>query len=138
VRPGEKIPTDGVVEEGASAVDESMLTGESVPVEKRAGDQVAGATLNVDGTLVVRAARIGSDTALSQIVRLVAEAQGSKAPIQRLADRIAGIFVPIVIGIAAATIAGWLLTGGTFRDAIVAAVAVLIIACPCAMGLATP
>lgn len=138
VRPGEKIPTDGVVEEGASTVDESMLTGESVPVEKGVGDEVAGATLNVDGTLLVRTTRVGSDTALAQIVRLVSEAQSNKAPIQRLADRIAGIFVPIVIGIAAVTVLGWLVATGDARDAVVAAVAVLIIACPCAMGLATP
>jgi cation-transporting ATPase V len=138
VRPGEKIPTDGEVEEGASAVDESMLTGESVPVEKGAGDEVTGATLNVDGTLVVRTTRVGRDTALAQIVRLVSEAQSNKAPIQRLADRIAGVFVPIVIGIAGLTVLGWLLATGNVRDAIVAAVAVLIIACPCAMGLATP
>jgi copper-transporting P-type ATPase V len=138
VRPGEKIPTDGVVEEGGSAVDESMLTGESVPVEKGVGDEVTGATLNVDGTLLVRTTRVGGDTALAQIVRLVSEAQSNKAPIQRLADRIAGVFVPIVIGIAALTVLGWLLATGNARDAIVAAVAVLIIACPCAMGLATP
>ena len=138
VRPGEKIPTDGVVEEGASTVDESMLTGESVPVEKGASDEVTGATLNVDGTLLVRTTRVGSDTALAQIVKLVSEAQSNKAPIQRLADRIAGVFVPIVIGIAAVTAVGWLIASGTPRDAIVPAVAVLIIACPCAMGLATP
>lgn len=138
VRPGEKIPTDGVVEEGASSVDESMLTGESVPVEKGLGDEVTGATLNIDGTLLVRTTRVGSDTALAQIVRLVSEAQSNKAPIQRLADRIAGVFVPIVIGIAALTVLGWLIATGDLRDAIVPAVAVLIIACPCAMGLATP
>src|SRR6266545_3500661 len=138
VRPGEKIPTDGMVEEGASAVDESMLTGESIPGEKAVGDEVIGGTLNTDGTLLVRTTRVGADTALAQIVRLVAEAQGSKAPIQRLADRVAGVFVPVVIGIAAVTVAGWLLATGNVRDAIVAAVAVLIIACPCAMGLATP
>jgi len=138
VRPGEKIPTDGVVEEGASTVDESMLTGESVPVEKGASDEVTGATLNVDGTLLVRTTRVGSDTALAQIVKLVSEAQSNKAPIQRLADRIAGVFVPIVIGIAAVTAVGWLIASGNPRDAIVPAVAVLIIACPCAMGLATP
>src|SRR6266545_997595 len=138
VRPGEKIPTDGVVEEGASTIDESMLTGESVPVEKGAGDEVTGATLNVDGTLLLRTTRVGSDTALAQIVKLVSEAQSNKAPIQRLADRIAGVFVPIVIGIAAVTAVGWLIASGTPRDAIVPAVAVLIIACPCAMGLATP
>ncbi|HYT79445.1 MAG TPA: copper-translocating P-type ATPase, partial [Actinomycetota bacterium] len=138
VRPGEKIPTDGVVEEGASTIDESMLTGESVPVEKGAGDEVTGATLNVDGTLLLRTTRVGSDTALAQIVKLVSEAQSNKAPIQRLADRIAGVFVPIVIGIAAVTAVGWLIASGTPRDAIVPAVAVLIIACPCALGLATP
>jgi cation-transporting ATPase V len=138
VRPGERIPADGVVEEGASTLDESMLTGESVPVEKGAGDEVTGATLNVDGTLLVRTTRVGSDTALAQIVKLVSEAQSNKAPIQRLADRIAGVFVPIVIGIALVTAIGWLLATGTARDAIVPAVAVLIIACPCAMGLATP
>ncbi len=138
VRPGEKIPTDGVVVEGSSAVDESMLTGESVPVEKTIGDQVAGATLNVDGTLLIEATRVGADTALAQIVRLVAEAQGSKAPIQRLADRIAGVFVPIVIGIAAVTAVAWFAATGEARDALVPAVAVLIISCPCAMGLATP
>ena len=138
VRPGEKIPSDGVVEEGASTVDESMLTGESVPVEKGVGEEVTGATLNVDGTLLVRTMRVGSDTALAQIVSLVSEAQSNKAPIQRLADRIAGVFVPIVIGIAAVTAVGWLIATGNARDAIVPAVAVLIIACPCAMGLATP
>src|SRR5712691_7654459 len=138
VRPGEKIPTDGVVEEGASTVDESMLTGESVPVEKGRGDDVTGATLNVDGALLVRTTRVGGDTALAQIVKLVSEAQSNKAPIQRLADRISGVFVPIVIGVAAVTATGWLLATGTARDAIVPAVAVLIIACPCAMGLATP
>jgi cation-transporting ATPase V len=138
VRPGEKIPTDGVVEEGASAVDESMVTGESIPAEKGPGDEVIGATLNIDGTLLVRTTKVGSDTALAQIVRLVAEAQGSKAPIQRLADRVAGIFVPIVMGIAAVTLVVWLLVTGNVQEGILAAVAVLIIACPCAMGLATP
>jgi len=138
VLPGEKIPTDGRVIEGASAVDESMLTGESVPVEKTAGDDVAGATVNLDGMLLVEATQVGSDTALAQIVRLVAEAQGSKAPIQRLADRVAGIFVPIVMAIAAGTAVSWYVADGTVRGALVPAVAVLIIACPCAMGLATP
>jgi cation-transporting ATPase V/Cu+-exporting ATPase len=138
VLPGEKIPTDGRIAEGSSAVDESMLTGESVPVEKSAGDEVAGATVNLDGVLVIEATRVGSDTALAQIVRLVAEAQGSKAPIQRLADRVAGIFVPVVMAIAALTAIGWFAAEGTVRDALVPAVAVLIIACPCALGLATP
>ncbi len=138
VLPGEKIPTDGVVVEGSSAVDESMLTGESVPVEKTAGDEVAGATLNTDGMLLVGATRVGTDTALAQIVRLVAEAQGSKAPIQRLADRVAGIFVPVVMGIALVTAVAWFFAGGSVRDALLPAVAVLIIACPCALGLATP
>ena len=138
VRPGEKVPTDGVVQEGASAVDESMLTGESVPAEKATGDEVIGGTLNADGTLLVRATRVGSDTALAQIVRLVAEAQSSKAPVQRMADRVAGVFVPVVMAIAVLTLAGWLLLAGDARSGIVAAVAVLIIACPCAMGLATP
>jgi len=138
VLPGEKIPTDGRVLEGESAVDESMLTGESVPVEKTAGDDVAGATMNLDGMLLVEATRVGSDTALAQIVRMVAEAQGSKAPIQRLADRVAGIFVPIVMAIAAVTAVAWFVASGTARGALVPAVAVLIVACPCALGLATP
>ncbi|MGQ0671128.1 MAG: heavy metal translocating P-type ATPase [Actinomycetota bacterium] len=138
IKPGEKIPADGVGVEGSSAGDESMRSGESVPVEKAVGDEVAGATVNVDGTLLVRTTRVGSDTALARIVRLVAEAQGSKAPIQRLADRIAGVFVPIVIAIAAVTAVSWFVVSGDARDALVPAVAVLIIACPCAMGLATP
>ncbi len=138
VRPGEKVPTDGVVVEGASAVDESMLTGESVPVEKGPGDAVTGATVNAGGLLVVRATRVGAETALAQIVRLVERAQDSKAPIQRLADRVAGVFVPVVLVVAALTFAGqWLVTGSP-RLALIAAVAVLIIACPCALGLATP
>jgi cation-transporting ATPase V len=138
VYPGEKIPTDGTLVEGDSAVDESMLTGESVPVEKTAGDEVAGATVNLDGTLLVQAARVGADTALAQIVGLVAEAQESKAPIQRLADRVAGIFVPVVIAIALVTAFGWFAATGSVQEALIPAVAVLIIACPCAMGLATP
>jgi cation-transporting ATPase V len=138
VRPGEKIPVDGEVVDGASAVDESMLTGESVPVDKRPGDAVAGATLNSAGVLTVRATAVGSDTALAQIVHLVQEAQGSKAPVQRLADRISGVFVPVVLGLALLTLAGWSLIGGDPVRGLVSAVAVLIIACPCALGLATP
>jgi Cu+-exporting ATPase len=138
VRPGEKIATDGLVEEGASAVDQSMLTGESVPVEVEPGSEVAGATINTHGRLVVRAMKVGAETALAQIARLVAEAQAGKAPIQRLVDRVSAVFVPIVIGVALATLAGWLLATGDLSAAFTAAVAVLIIACPCALGLATP
>jgi Cu+-exporting ATPase len=137
VRPGEKVATDGEVEEGASAVDQSLLTGESVPVEKGPGDEVAGATVNVGGRLVVRATRVGADTALHQIARLVTEAQTGKAPVQRLADRISGVFVPAVLVVAAATLGFWL-GAGEDAAAFSAAVAVLIIACPCALGLATP
>ena len=138
VRPGEKLATDGVVVEGRSAVDQSMLTGEPVPVDVGPGDEVAGATVNAAGRLVVRATRVGADTALAQITRLVADAQAGKAPIQRLADRVSAVFVPIVIGLSLVTLAGWLLLGGSVSDAFTAAVAVLIIACPCALGLATP
>jgi Cu+-exporting ATPase len=138
VRPGEKIATDGIVADGASAVDQSMLTGESMPVEVAAGAKVAGATLNTYGRLIVRATGVGSDTALAQIARMVEEAQTGKAQIQRLADRVSGIFVPIVIAISLATLAGWLLTTSDAGTAFTAAVAVLIIACPCALGLATP
>jgi Cu+-exporting ATPase len=138
VRPGEKIATDGVVESGESAVDVSMLTGESVPIEVTAGDAVAGATVNASGRLVVRASRVGSDTALAQIGRLVANAQAGKAAVQRLVDRVSGVFVPVVIGIAVATLAGWLLSGAGAAAAFSASVAVMIIACPCALGLATP
>src|SRR5581483_9670673 len=137
VRPGEKIPVDAVVIDGVSAVDESMLTGESVPVDKASGDAVVGATLNAHGLLTVRATAVGADTALAQIVRLVEEAQGTKAPVQRLADRIAGVFVPVVLGLALLTLAGWALVGEADQG-LVSAVAVLIIACPCALGLATP
>ena len=138
VRPGEKVATDGVVEEGSSAVDASMLTGESVPVEVGPGDAVVGATVNAGGRLVVRATRIGSDTQLAQMARLVEDAQNGKAEVQRLADRVSGIFVPIVIALAAATLGFWIGTGGGLEPAFTAAVAVLIIACPCALGLATP
>ncbi|MFB4316491.1 heavy metal translocating P-type ATPase [Actinomadura sp. 21ATH] len=138
VRPGEKIATDGVVEEGSSAVDASLLTGESVPVEVAPGDAVTGATVNAGGRLLVRATRVGSDTKLAQMARLVEEAQTGKAQVQRLADRISGIFVPIVIAIAIATLGFWIGSGAGLAAAFTAAVAVLIIACPCALGLATP
>jgi P-type Cu+ transporter len=138
VRPGEKVATDGVVVEGASAVDQSMLTGESVPVEVGVGDRVAGATISTYGRLVVRATRVGADTALAQIARLVAEAQAGKAPVQRLVDRVSAVFVPVVLALSLATLAGWLLLDGDAGAAFTAAVAVLIIACPCALGLATP
>ncbi len=140
VRPGDRVAVDGVVIDGASAVDESMLTGESLPVDKQAGDAVIGATLNVAGSFVMRAERVGRDTALAQIVALVEQAQGSKAPIQRLADRVTGWFVPAVIGVATLTLLAWLVFGPDpkLTYGLVSAVAVLIIACPCAMGLATP
>jgi Cu+-exporting ATPase len=138
VRPGEKIATDGVITEGSSAVDASMLTGESVPVEVGPGDTVVGATVNAGGRLVVRATRIGSDTQLAQMARLVEDAQNGKAEVQRLADRVSGIFVPIVIALAVGTLGFWLGAGGGLAAAFTAAVAVLIIACPCALGLATP
>jgi len=138
VRPGEKIATDGIVVDGASAVDVSMLTGEPIPEEVSAGDQVFGATVNTSGRLVVEATSVGSETALAQIVELVEEAQGSKAPVQRLADRVSAVFVPTIVAIALGTLAVWLLLGQPASDAFTAAVAVLIIACPCALGLATP
>jgi Cu+-exporting ATPase len=138
VRPGEKLATDGVVEDGRSAIDASLLTGESVPVEVGPGDTVAGATVNAGGRLVVRATRVGADTALAHIARLVTDAQSGKAPVQRLADRVAAVFVPVVIALAVATLGFWLGTGAGAAEAFTAAVAVLIIACPCALGLATP
>ena len=138
VRPGERIPTDGIVIEGESAVDRSMLTGEPLPEDTAPGDEVVGATINVSGRLVVRATRVGADTTLAQIARLVAQAQTGKAPVQRLADRVSAVFVPVVMAISVATLAGWLLATGDPADAFTAAVAVLIIACPCALGLATP
>ena len=138
VRPGEKVATDGVIVEGSSALDTSLLTGESVPVDAAPGDAVTGATVNTWGSLLVRATRVGSDTTLSQIGRMVAEAQAGKAPVQRLADQISGVFVPIVIVVALLTLGGWLLAGGGVQAAFTAAVAVLVVACPCALGLATP
>jgi len=138
VRPGERIATDGLVVSGASAVDASLLTGESVPVEVGVGDSVVGATVNADGRLVVRATRVGADTQLASMARLVADAQSGKAPVQRLADRVAGVFVPAVIVLAILTFAGWMIGGAGAAEAMTAAVAVLIVACPCALGLATP
>jgi Cu+-exporting ATPase len=140
VRPGEKIPVDGVVLEGISSVDESMISGESIPVEKNPGDKVVGATVNGTGSLIMQAGNVGADTLLSQIVQMVAEAQRSRAPIQKLADVVSGYFVPTVIGIAAIAFATWMLFGPEPRltYALIAAVSVLIIACPCALGLATP
>ena len=138
VRPGEKVATDGIIVEGSSALDTSLLTGESVPVDAAPGDAVTGATVNTWGSLLVRATRVGSDTTLAQIGRMVAEAQAGKAPVQRLADQISGVFVPIVIVVSLLTLVGWLLAGGSVQAAFTAAVAVLVVACPCALGLATP
>ncbi|RBP95686.1 Cu+-exporting ATPase [Cytobacillus firmus] len=140
VKPGEKIPVDGEIIEGQSALDESMLTGESVPVDKTAGDTVIGSTINKNGFLKIKATKVGKDTALSQIIKVVEEAQGSKAPIQRMADRISGIFVPIVVAIAVVTFLVWYIwvSPGNFADALEKLIAVLVIACPCALGLATP
>jgi len=139
VRPGEKIPVDGLVIDGVSAVDESMLTGESMPVDKKPGDQLSGATINKDGYLKFRATKVGKDTVLSQIIRLVEQAQGSKAPIQRLADSVAAVFVPAVLAVATLAFLGWYLVGGeSFVFALTAFISVLVIACPCAVGLATP
>ena len=138
VRPGEKVATDGVAVEGSSAVDASMLTGEPVPVEVSPGDTVVGATVNAGGRLVVRATRVGSDTQLAQMARLVEAAQSGKAPVQRLADRVSAVFVPAVIALSVVTLGVWLGLGAGTEAAFTAAVAVLIIACPCALGLATP
>jgi Cu+-exporting ATPase len=138
VRPGEKVPVDGVITSGQSALDESMLTGESMPVQKQGGDTVIGATLNRTGSFQFRATRVGKNTALAQIVRLVQEAQGSKAPVQRLVDQVSAVFVPVVLAIAAATFLAWWLATGDATQAMIFAVAVLVIACPCALGLATP
>jgi Cu+-exporting ATPase len=140
IKPGEKIPVDGKIMEGFSAVDESMLTGESVPVDKGTGDEVIGATINKNGFLIVEATKVGRDTALAQIIKVVEEAQGSKAPIQRLADQISGVFVPIVIGLAVITFLVWYfgVAPGDFASALEKMIAVLVIACPCALGLATP
>lgn len=138
VRPGESLPVDGVVLEGVSSVDESALTGESIPVEKRAGDAVSAATINRTGTFTLRATRVGADTSLAKIVQLVEDANATKAPIARLADKVAGVFVPVVIGVAVVTFAAWLTMTGSASEAITSAVAVLVISCPCALGLATP
>ncbi|MFD1927117.1 heavy metal translocating P-type ATPase [Sporosarcina siberiensis] len=140
VKPGEKIPVDGKIIEGRSAIDESMITGESLPIDKVAGDAVIGATINRNGSLQIMATNVGKDTALAQIVKVVEEAQGSKADIQRLADRISGVFVPVVVGIAVVTFLVWffLVTPGDFRSALIPTISILVIACPCALGLATP
>lgn len=138
VKPGSAIPVDGIVVEGTSSIDEAAITGESIPVEKQPGDTVVSAGINKAGRLICKAVKVGEDTTLSQIIRLVEEASSSKAPIARLADKIAGIFVPVVIGIAALTLAAWLLAGGSFEQAMSCAIAVLVISCPCALGLATP
>ncbi|MGI6452248.1 MAG: heavy metal translocating P-type ATPase [Syntrophomonadaceae bacterium] len=138
VRPGEKVPVDGRIVEGNSSLDESMLTGESLPVDKKPGDMVFGATINKFGVFKLEATRIGKDTALAQIIKMVEDAQGSKAPIQKLADRVAGVFVPVVLAIAVLTFIGWALSGAPINQSLISAVAVLVIACPCALGLATP
>ena len=138
IRPGEKIPVDGVISEGATSVDQSMITGESLPIERGVGDEVIGATLNKQGLIRITATRVGKETALAQIVKMVEQAQGSKAPIQRLVDQVAAVFVPAVIGLAVLTFAVWMLGGADFTTSLIRMVAVLVIACPCAMGLATP
>jgi Cu+-exporting ATPase len=138
VRPGEKIPVDGVIVDGESSVDESMITGESIPVDKTIKDQVIGATLNKTGSFVMKATKVGSDTMLSQIIKLVEDAQGSKAPVQRMADTVSSYFVPAVLIISVLTFIGWIVLTGSFINGLVSMIAVLVIACPCAMGLATP
>lgn len=138
VRPGEKIPVDGDIDEGSSSVDESLLTGESLPVDKVKGDSVTGGSINGTGLLTIRATRVGADSTLARIIKLVENAQSGKAPVQRLVDKVAAVFVPVVIAIATLTFAGWLVSGGTFEQGLIAAVSVLVIACPCALGLATP
>ncbi|WP_039888564.1 HAD-IC family P-type ATPase, partial [Acidiphilium sp. PM] len=138
VRPGGRIPVDGTIEAGESAVDLSMLTGESLPVPKAAGGRVPGGAINGEGVLLIRTEAVGAETTLAKIIRLVETAQAEKAPIQRLVDRVAAVFVPAVVAVAAVTLAGWLLAGATVSAAILNAVAVLVIACPCALGLATP
>ena len=138
VRPGEKIPVDGVIVEGESSVDESMVTGESIPVDKTVNSQVIGATINKSGSFIIKASKVGSETMLSQIIKLVEEAQGSKAPIQRLADKVSEIFVPAVLGLAILTFFGWVVLTGNYINGLLSMISVLIIACPCAMGLATP
>jgi P-type E1-E2 ATPase len=138
VKPGEKVPVDGKITKGSSSVDESMLTGESMPVTKTEGEDVFGATINLSGAFRMRATKVGQDTTLAQIVKMVAEAQVNKAPIQKLADRISGVFVPIVLGIAILTAVGWYIFTGDIYQSFVPAVAVLVIACPCSLGLATP
>jgi len=138
VRPGENIPVDGVIIEGSTAINESMLTGESIPVDKIAGDEVSAATVNTSGFIKARASRVGRDTTLSQIIRMVSDAAATKAPLARIADKVSAVFVPAVIGIALLTLAGWMLAGQTFTFAIARAISVLVISCPCALGLATP
>ncbi|MES4792783.1 MAG: hypothetical protein C4321_07130, partial [Chloroflexota bacterium] len=138
VRPGQRIPVDGIIVEGTTAIDESMLTGESVPVERKPGDRVIGGTVNQNGAVIVEATAVGTDAALQQLAKLVEEAQGSKAPVQRLVDQVAAVFVPVVIALAGATFLLWGLSGSDWRQGMTAAVAVLVVACPCALGLATP
>ena len=133
VKPGQKIPVDGIVVEGHSSVDESMMTGESMPVEKSKGSKVIGATINMNGSFRFKATKVGADTALSQIIKLVEEAQGSKAPIQKLADKVSAVFVPVVMGIAVVSLVTWLLLGYGFEFALTSFVAVMIVACPCAL-----